>query len=231
MQQNTRPDDDSLSESLTEVHAYTGLRRSTNLSFLVLANLIPLFGVAVFAWDVGALVVLYWAENLIIGVYTILKMFTKGRLSAVPMALFFCFHFGGFCAVHGLFISLLLLGIEEPMASSSWPFPLVFFELLYSVVNSILAEAPQAWLLAFLGLCISHGYSFVSNFIQGKELEGTNLGRLMASPYKRIIVLHVAVMAGGFAASALGQPQLMLLALVLLKIIVDIKLHLKEHSA
>ena len=62
---------------------------------LVLANLIPLFGVLYLDWDVGSIVVLYWAENLIIGGYTVLKMLVTGKLGALPLILFFCRHYGG----------------------------------------------------------------------------------------------------------------------------------------
>ena len=179
--------DDKTAVQASGANSYIGLRRSSNLLLLILANLVPILGVAIFSWDVGALVVLYWAENLIIGFYTMVKMGAKGGLASLPTALFFCFHFGGFCAVHGLFISLLLLGIEEPMASSSWPFPLIFFELLYSVAAGIVAQAPQAWLLAFLGLFISHGYSLFSNFFLAREIEDQDLGELMVAPYKRIV--------------------------------------------
>ena len=45
---------------------------------LLLANLIPVFGVLYLDWDVGSIIVLYWAENLVIGFYTILKILVTG---------------------------------------------------------------------------------------------------------------------------------------------------------
>jgi len=55
-------------------------------------------------WDVGAIVVLYWAENLVVGLYTLLKMWVTGGTSAIGIMLFFCLHYGGFCAIHGIFV-------------------------------------------------------------------------------------------------------------------------------
>jgi len=52
----------------------------------------------------------------------------------------------------------------------------------------------------------------------------------MMAPYGRIVVLHVAILIGGFGAMALGEPLVVLLALVLLKTFMDYKLHLKEHQ-
>ena len=54
----------------------TGHHRTTvTLSALVIANLLPVFGVLQLDWDVGAIVVLYWCENLVIGCYTLIKLF------------------------------------------------------------------------------------------------------------------------------------------------------------
>ena len=54
---------------------------------LVAANAIPLYGVAFAGWDAFSIVLLYWAENLIIGFYNVLKMAifrteTPGRSTA-----------------------------------------------------------------------------------------------------------------------------------------------------
>ena len=40
---------------------------------LIGANLIPLVGVLFFGWDAATILVLYWAENLIVGFYSILR--------------------------------------------------------------------------------------------------------------------------------------------------------------
>jgi len=69
----------------------------------------------------------------------------------------------------------------------------------------------------------------VQNFFLGGERERTVIGKLMAAPYARIVVLHLAIILGGFAIMAMGQPIAMLLVLVLLKIAVDVVLHRREH--
>jgi len=53
----------------------------------------------------------------------------------------------------------------------------------------------------------------------------------MAAPYKRIAILHIAVIIGGFLVVEMGQPLGLLLALVVLKIVMDIKLHQHSHEA
>jgi membrane protein implicated in regulation of membrane protease activity len=51
----------------------------------------------------------------------------------------------------------------------------------------------------------------------------------MTAPYGRILVLHIAIIAGGFLVSSLGSPLGLLLALVALKIGMDIMLHRRSH--
>ena len=53
---------------------------------------------------------------------------------------------------------------------------------------------------------------------------------LMSAPYKRIIVLHLAILFGGWGVLALGSPLPVLVILVVLKTALDLKLHLKEHG-
>ena len=51
----------------------------------------------------------------------------------------------------------------------------------------------------------------------------------MGAPYGRVVVLHVAIIFGGMAVMALGQPVFMLMVLVLLKLGMDVGLHLRQH--
>ena len=180
-------------------------------------------------WDVGALVVFYWSENLVIGAYNLLKMAAVAGPKAIFPGTFFLIHYGGFCAVHGFFILAMLLDESASLGEATWPLFLVFVQLLLQVIDRVLAQAPPAWLLAFLGLLITHGYSFVTNFLAGGERERATIPSLMAAPYRRIVVLHVAVIAGGFGVAALGEPLVLLIALVALKTVADLALHRREH--
>jgi energy-converting hydrogenase Eha subunit C len=52
----------------------------------------------------------------------------------------------------------------------------------------------------------------------------------MTQPYQRVVVLHIAIILGGIGAIALGSPLWALLVLLAMKIGLDLKAHLKEHS-
>ena len=207
------------------------LRDRLSLAALVLANLMPLAGVLLLGWDVGALMILYWSENLVIGFYTIVRMLVVSPVGGLFSSAFFLVHFGGFCAVHGLFISTLLLDIQ-PLAGmgDDWPFFLVFVQLLVEVVRGVLAGAPPEWLLGFAALFVSHGISLLQNFFIKGERHRLGIGQLMGAPYGRIVILHITIIIGGFAVIALGERLGMLLMLVALKIVVDIRFHLREHQ-
>jgi hypothetical protein len=45
---------------------------------LIVANLVPLVGVLWFGWNVWAILIIYWLENGIVGLFNVLKM---GRAS------------------------------------------------------------------------------------------------------------------------------------------------------
>jgi hypothetical protein len=209
----------------------SGLRSRLSLAALVLVNLLPLAGVIWLEWDVAALVILYWSENLILGFYTLVKMLLVSPLAALPAGLFFLVHFGGFCAVHGLFILALLVDTDVRfMEGDPWPFFLIFLQLLLSVVLQVLALAPPEWLVVFAGMFLSHGISLVANFLVGGERRVVTVRQLMGEPYGRIAVLHFAIILGGFAVAALGQRSALLILLVLLKLAMDISLHRRQHA-
>jgi hypothetical protein len=203
------------------------------LAALVLANLVPLFGVLFLGWDVGSLVVLYWSENLVIGGYTILKMLLKARGSERFLVLFFTLHYGGFCAIHGFFVLQLTRFAGENWghpAAITWPGPLAIIQMFINLAQQLMAAAPPEFLLACLALVISHGVSFVLVYLGQKEYAHTTMSELMNAPYRRIAVLHIAIIAGGFLVASMGSPLGLLVALVALKIGMDIILHNRSHA-
>jgi hypothetical protein len=192
---------------------------------LVAANLVPLVGAVFFGWDVFPVVFVFWAENVILGAFNVLKMITASvrggadlgaRFFLVP---FFCFHYGMFCLVHGIFVVALFgRGLIEAHGP---PGPGLFLDAL----------SRQGLWWAVVGLAVSHGVSFVANYLLGGERDRVTLDRLMIQPYGRIVVLHLAILGGGFLIMALGSPWYGLALLVLLKIGLDVRAHLAERRS
>jgi hypothetical protein len=215
-------------------------RDTLSLSTLIAANLVPVAGALLFDWDAGIILLLYWTENLVVGFYNVLKMallrverptFHLGKLFMIP---FFCVHFGGFCAVHGFFLMALFKvggGTDPFMSGGAWFGPLIFLQMLFSVVRNLWQSAPEGMLWAVLALFASHGVSFVRNYILGGEYTSLSMQKVMMGPYGRIVLLHVAIIAGAAPVMILGSPIPLLIILVLLKVGIDIWLHIKSHRA
>ena len=191
---------------------------------LVAANLLPLAGVLFWGWDVFPLLVLFWMENVVIGVFNALKMLLAdpadaalwaGKLFMVP---FFCVHYGMFTAVHGVFV-FSLFGAKKYATHG------------FDVIGPAAAVAREYGLWLPLGVLVaSHAFSFAWNYLYRGELNRVSLAELMAKPYGRVVVLHVTILFGGFGAMLLGSPLWALLLLLGLKIGLDFKAHVKEHS-
>ena len=204
---------------------------------LLAANTIPLWGVLFLGWDAFFIVLLYWAENLVVGFYNILKIVFAavphplGHLSKLFLIPFFTIHYGGFMAVHGFFILMIFSKSEgPPMGGESWPCFFVFLQMLINVAGQMYSIIPSQMKIAVLALFISHGISFVYNYLLKREFVNANPGKLMSSPYSRVVVMHIAILAGGFIVMAIGSPAVLLIALVGLKTILDVKLHLHGHK-
>jgi hypothetical protein len=186
--------------------------------WLVAVNLVPLAGVLFLGWDVSAILFLYWAENLVVGLFNLLKMkMARGtrvsskysvnnrspeKMSRRGLMFFFMIHYGMFTLVHGVFV-MAMFGV--PATEFDWLLP------------------------SLLLLFVSHGMSFIQNFIRGGEVDRVSYQDLFIQPYARVVIMHLTIIFGGFMAQTLGSPPSALLVLVALKTGIDIFAHLREH--
>lgn len=214
---------------------------------LVAVNAVPLFGVLALGWSLFDIMLLYWLENGIIGLFTVLRMLASAprdttvasgviqKLGSVP---FFIVHYGIFWVVHGAFVFILFagggpfggrgifdsgFGVGPSFGSGFPPFAMPQFALR-------LVTTETGFGLAALSMVASHGVSYVTNFLGRGEFRRLGVQELMFQPYRRVIVLHVAVLFGGFAVMLLGAPILALFLLIGLKTGADIRAHLNEHQ-
>jgi hypothetical protein len=179
------------------------------------------------------------------------------RLAAIPrtgLAIFFLFHYGMFWLVHGIFVFALpafaggalgggALGggafggafgggsLGDPFGGvgvsdiclDPGGFPIdcaggAFGEVIWSSV-----------LIGAVALFLSHGASFLLNYIGRGEYLTANPGGQMARVYGRVVVLHLTIIFGAFVVAFLGSPIGALLVLVVLKTAFDLGLHLRER--
>jgi hypothetical protein len=196
---------------------------------LVAANLVPLVGVLFLGWDVGLVFIAYWIENGVVGILTVPKILLAGRPDstetinsrglAYGLAIFFPIHYGLFWAVHGVFVFFLASFATRGLFGMSGA-----FDPLANVVND------RPLLLVAAVLMVSHGTSFLVNYVGQKEYLRTTPGAQVIQPYARVMVLHVTVVLGGFFVVFLGQPVALVALLVIFKTLFDLALHLREHA-
>ena len=117
---------------------------------------------------------------------------------------FFAVHYGMFCFGHFTAVTSFFDGD----LALTWQSPL--------------------W-IGVAAIFISHLVSFWINFIGDGEYKRTNLMQLMQRPYGRIIALHIAIIAGGFVVTMLGNALPALLVLIAVKIVIDLRMHDRER--
>lgn len=194
----------------------------TRLLTLLAYTALPLVGVLLLGWDWREIVLLYWLENISLGVAMVIMMLrsadapggddpahigelrVNGRLMRGPgagraLAGFFALHYGVFTLVHGVFVLLLVAGVFLPAMSEPSP------------VNWLSALA--VWLVGGTAQVLA------ARFGPLPERRGQ---RLMLSAYPRMIVLHVSVILGIVLIASLDWPAAAAILLIALHAVVDL---------
>ena len=216
------------------------LKFSTSAIVLIIANLVPLYGALFAGWNVFSIMILYWLESAIIGLFTVIKMTSaegsfvnkSGILKVSQFTIngrsidefprdpfsrknfyipFFTMHYGIFMFVHLIFL-------------------IVFFGIVPAANGAATVFDWGGILLGLLSLLLSHGVSYKVNYLGKQEFKVVSSEQLFLSPYPRIIVMHLTIIVGGMLMTSTGQSTVGLAFLVVLKIIVDLAAHLFEHG-
>lgn len=193
-----------------------------SLAVLLIANLLPLVGVALWDWKLFDLIVIYWLETLVIGGFGIAQMALTTGWFALFVVPFFIVHFGGFMAGHFVFLNLMF-GDKNGGSLSTIP----------ARLHDMVVE--EGLWIALIGLAISHGLGFFFGFLlpwlrnrwrrvpsQPDMKDNAEVGAAMFGPYRRVILMHVTILLGGFLVTAFGNTLALLALLVALKIASDL---------
>ena len=183
---------------------------------LILTNLIPIFGVLFLQWSLFQLLFIYSLETVIIGLLFNLKMiFTKeitnqnkvlslyGRINGI---IFGDFGLLMFVSSHAAFIYILSIVAKQRLIFSDYLF---FLALLF----------------------LSHSISFFFNFMRKGEYKiPISFGFLLLQPYKRVVIMHLTIVIGGIITISLSSYLGLVIPLIILKTLLDLIFHLKEHN-
>ena len=186
------------------------------LSWLNLAvDFLPILALFLFGWGATPLVALYWLENLVIGAFAAVRMFSsglatlkrgksEGALAAFFLAPFFCVHYGFFCWGHGIFIATFAdreMDMTGPIGLIGWA----------------LGSGPG--IAFFLAAIIAANLAvFLVDFIGRGEIDRINPAEEMGAPYGRIFTLHIAIILGAAFAFSSDDPLMGVLLLILIRV-------------
>ena len=153
--------------------------RAFSLAMLLVANLLPIVLVLLDRWRLGDVFALYWIENVVVWLVTIIKIATAkspDTHGAVGLgaAAFFAFHFGLFTFVHGVFTAILI------------------------AISGGLESTPIEMLIATLIILGTHLATLALNWFGREERVGATVQATMMAPYPRMAVLHVSVILAFF---------------------------------
>lgn len=172
-------------------------------------HLLMLLGVWFYGWSAYALLILYWLETLIIGIWTVIlaaamprqpiRLFSSPANAAttgIGMALFVLAHAGLFMFVH-LFFLQGVFGMETGMA------PVDAASLVALVLDGGL------W-LPLAGLFVIRALMTFDALRRRDSVD-----RQLIGFYFRIVVMQLAIIGGGFLVILLGaQAALIMLVIV-----------------
>jgi hypothetical protein len=107
------------------------------------------WGVLARGWSPFVVMLLFWFENVVIGVLHVVRMVVTGArhgtanlLGSVFMSVFFTLHYGVFTAVHGMFVLLLFGGADVGAALDGG-----LFAPLVTMLGTVFADR-DGWLAA-----------------------------------------------------------------------------------
>ncbi|CAN5354675.1 hypothetical protein BH10PSE11_BH10PSE11_23370 [soil metagenome] len=200
-------------------------------AILILSNLIPLAGILFWGWDVFVLLCLYCLETAVIGFWTIARVATMTRdpgsvagrsiAGTLGLAGFFTVHAGLFMTVHMAFLYVLFAGPWAGRIHDARDF------------IRLIVIGKDLW-IPLLALFVAQGAVFINDAVnrfvfEKVPLTNADTGEIMGEFYKRIVIMHVAIMGGAFIVQAIGTAA-PLIVLVLLKIAIEIRFQMKARN-
>lgn len=181
------------------------------VAVIAIGNLIPVFGVACLGWDAAQILILYWTENIIVGLLTVPRIVAARRLpvgasggrlaNALGVAVFFMVHYGVFCIGHLTFALALAAdfiareGGDGQVWDHTFGDTAFLWAALATAVLLVVSQARDWWMTG--------AWRQASPTLE------------MFKPYGRIFVLHLTVLLGAWLMLVFKAPAWVVLILCL----------------
>lgn len=207
------------------------------------ANLVPLAGVWFWNWDAFQVLIIYWAETVVIGGWALARIATlppqylgritiNGRTQAgtnKTMTWFFAANAGGFVLAHLFFLCVLFFKdwpgtVQGPVSfiaeyfghAGMWSVLLLTF---LSGLASFVTATPRPMILDDFD---RRWHPQRSAPAASKKTKGNDyVGVIIGDLYKRIFVMQAGIIAGAWFAQSYGSKAPLLIVIVL-KTLVDL---------
>ena len=187
---------------------------------LIIANLLPVYGVWFLNWQAWEVFAVYSFETILVGIFTILKLIissvassAENGFTSVPkrwvgsifIILFFILHYGIFVSVQmGIFLGVTTIGSAIDIHLTSF--------LLH----------PDKYLSIDAGLMIAlfmigYGYKNMQEFIVSGRYKTSSLMTVMFEPYGRIFIQQFTVIIGSMFL-VFGAGKIFIAIFTLIKI-------------
>lgn len=204
----------------------TEVRNLPSVRALIAANIILLVMALALRWDVRTLYATLWAENLLVCAFTLMKIAvvdrSPGAVWPIPK--------GEALVAYPLFYAVMLfllaffiqaiVNIGE--GNSKMPDNWTVVSPITDIVGSL--SIPAAVIMG-----LSHGYSYVSNFLNKPGNRQTSDMRLLgALPVERMLVIDIVLLFVGYLVLWAGEFMLVVL-FCLIKTVLDVLAHCHER--
>lgn len=189
-----------------------------------------MIGILFFGWDWRSVILLYWLQNITVGLRTMIDMIRTrtptpansntqftfndrpviGTAEKPFLVVFFAFHYGIFTVVHGVFVILIISGI--------------FTGMFTGIFNGSTTQANEGS-FDLIGLLIVWAVGSIVQLVLAFLVPRDELPpvtSLFLSPYPRILALHFTVLIGVFLILRFGWPPAAAILLVALQFFVDL---------
>lgn len=200
--------------------------------FLILVNLVPLYGVWFEGWDPKMIFLVYCLETLIVGAVNVMKMAMitilvtpkenwnnngkSSRVSGWFFIFFFIVHYGFFVLIQ----TQLFFGVSGLIKDNS-----LFGG--YAKIPEILGSEGKLLLAIF---AMYYTLQAFFEFFQSGQYKTITLTRLMFQPYSRIIIQQLVVILGSMFL-VFGAGKVFMLVMVLVKLFFELYINFDRYLA
>ena len=187
---------------------------------LILANIVPIIGVLFFDWAPMDVIFIYWLETLFVGFFNIIKMIFAPEKFIIYKFIFiplFILIFGAFQVFQGVFILKVI--------------PYLIQQFTGEYIEIVILGYADYLFWPSLALLLSHLFSLIWNFFLMKEYKTADMSILMVKPVPRVFFQQCIAVFGCFGLLISNSPFVLMILVILAKIYIDLKAHLKSHQS